>query len=341
MYHRILKGATSLAYLLLIALTWRWFKGETHWNLALGAALVSGFWLVLTVAQMHRLLKTYFDVLSRLAVLVPLTLGLVLSGLAIALFDSLAPQLVASGELLAWLGVYLLYRRNRRLYKTQGHGPLPKGCWVNPDPSVIAPGDLVLTSGRIASTIQESVGHGEIGVRLADGRMGLLSSYMEKGTVLNDLSRVVGKWRGNGTIYIVLKLRTPLTQEQSLRATEIAQQMLAANAAWRERENARRARLIGFLPLPAAWKSRLVARTRATGYDWPGLFIGHLHANRWTCIGACLELLHRLGVKTNHYGTGLLGIGTGLLDPIMPVRFLCDPAFRLVTLDDKKELSGA
>ncbi|MBY0357535.1 MAG: hypothetical protein K2W82_05990 [Candidatus Obscuribacterales bacterium] len=37
-----------------------------------------------------------------------------------------------------------------------------------------------------------------------------------------------------------------------------------------------------------------------------------------------------MGVKTNSYGTGLLGFGTTLFDPIMPVRFLSDPAFQLL-----------
>ncbi len=67
---------------------------------------------------------------------------------------------------------------------------------------------------------------------------------------------------------------------------------------------------------------------------------GRRAPSHWTCIGACLELYSRLGVKTHHYGTGLLGLGTGLLDPIMPVRFLSDPAFVLLTEEDKKAFQG-
>ena len=59
--------------------------------------------------------------------------------------------------------------------------------------------------------------------------------------------------------------------------------------------------------------------------------MGRLTQDRWTCIGACLELYRRLGVPTASYGTGLLGFGTTLFDPIMPVRFLSDPAFRLLS----------
>jgi hypothetical protein len=51
-----------------------------------------------------------------------------------------------------------------------------------------------------------------------------------------------------------------------------------------------------------------------------------LAQDRWTCIGACLDLYERLGVRTNPYGTGLLGFGTTLFDSIMSVRFLSDRA---------------
>ena len=65
--------------------------------------------------------------------------------------------------------------------------------------------------------------------------------------------------------------------------------------------------------------------------------MGRLVDHRWTCIGACLELYHRLGVRTNPYGTGLLGFGSTLFDPIMPVRFLSDPAFRLLDVPSQLE----
>jgi hypothetical protein len=43
----------------------------------------------------------------------------------------------------------------------------------------------------------------------------------------------------------------------------------------------------------------------------------------------------------NHYGTGLLGIGTGLLDPIQPQRFLNDPHFELLTEKHRLEHEGS
>ena len=39
-----------------------------------------------------------------------------------------------------------------------------------------------------------------------------------------------------------------------------------------------------------------LSATRSAGYDWIGLFMGRLAPQRWTCIGACLELYRRLGV---------------------------------------------
>jgi len=52
-------------------------------------------------------------------------------------------------------------------------------------------------------------------------------------------------------------------------------------------------------------------------------------------MGACLEVLNRVGVETHEYGTGLLGLGTGLLNPLMPIRLVRDPAYRLLRLSDK------
>ncbi len=66
--------------------------------------------------------------------------------------------------------------------------------------------------------------------------------------------------------------------------------------------------------------------------------MGRTCENRWTCIGSALVLYHKLGVRTNPYGTGLLGFGTSILDPILPVRFLADPAFKLITIDEKATL---
>lgn len=341
MYYRVMKCAYSVAYLSIIWLTWRWFWGGLDWGFAFGCVAISGMWLVLTRLQMRHAFKTYFDTLSRLQVLIPAGIGLALSGLAICASQHLGLRALGALEFAWWGYIYWLYRRNRRQYINQGHGPLPKGTWVNPPLEAIQPGDLILTSGRIASTIQESVGHGEVAIRMPDGSMAAFSSYMAKGAVINDLAWLISRWLDKGEHYVVLRLSKPLSEEEVARAYQAARELVAINDAWRTTTNKRRAWLINRLPLPRSWRQWLIEKSRATGYDWPGLFVGNRATYKWTCIGACLELYHKLGIKTHHYGTGLLGLGTGLLDPIMPVRFLADPAFRLLTVAEKPALKPA
>jgi hypothetical protein len=118
--------------------------------------------------------------------------------------------------------------------------------------------------------------------------------------------------------------------------------MLAQNAAWRDRTQAARTRFINRLPLPASARGWLVKKLRVTGYDWVGLAIGQKHTNRWTCIGACNELMERVGYELSQaYGTGMLGFGTGLLDPIKPARMLSDRSLRMLTSADQAEYERA
>lgn len=333
MYYRLVKGATTLAYLSLILLTWLFMDGGLDWRLSLGCTAISGLWLILTRFQMGHLLKTYFDVLSRLELVIPLTIGASLAGLAVVLPHHPALRVVAGIELITWGYVYLSYQRNRRRYIVQGHGPVPAGTWISPPADVLQPGDLLLTSGRVAAHLHESVGHGEMVLLAPAGDKMAFSSYMAYGLVLNPLEDVTTATEQTGH-YIVLRPRMPWSQDQIRRAWQIAQDMLAANQGWKERVNGRRRKFIASLPLPRDWKERLTSIFQATGYDWLGLFMGRLTRDHWTCVGACLELYRRLGIKTNPYGTGLLGFGTTLFDPIMPVRFLSDPAFKLLKVDD-------
>lgn len=334
MYYRLVKGATTAAYLSLILLTWMFVDGGLDWRLSLGCDIVSGLWLCLTRLQLGHLLKTYFDVLSRLELTLPLSIGVALSGLALVLPHHPVLRVVAAMEVLCWLYIYLSYRENRRRYMVQGHGPVPAGTWVSPPASALESGDLLLTSGRVAARLHESVGHAEMVLLSPDGRMMAFSSYMAAGIVLNPLADVTTATEQHGH-YIVLRLRNALSPAAVKHAWEIAGEMRAANQAWRERMNRPRQRIINGLPLPSRWKQQLIRAVTATGYDWLGLFMGRLTKDHWTCVGACLELYRQLGIRTNPYGTGLLGLGTTLFDPIMPVRFLSDPALRLLTVEDK------
>lgn len=335
MRYRLVKSATSVIYFSLLYLTWLFFDGGLDIRFGLGAVIISGAWLIVTRMQIGHLLETYYDILSRLEVEIPLIMGMFLSGIAIfaALHESV--KVLAAIEFVAWVNIAITYRRNRQKYEKQGHGPLPKGCWLSPPAEALMAGDLMLTSGRVATNLHESVGHGEMVVEEPDGEMKSFSSYMKDGLVLNPLNAITHSSAVTG-YYIILRLRTPWTKEQKDRAAAIAHEMLLENAHWRDARNARRTKFIESLPLPKSWKDTLLVRTRASGYDWLGLFMGRLAKEHWTCIGACLELYRRLGITTNQYGTGLLGLGSTIFDPIMPVRFLSDPALRMLSTDDKK-----
>ena len=332
--YRLIKTAETAAYLGLLWLTWRYLAGEEPWRVAVGALVLSAGWLALTFVRTRHLLKTYFDVLSRLQFLVPAVLGILLSLFALLEGHAAPVRLVAAAELGGWLVLVLLYRRNRRRYVRQGHGPLPAGCWISPPAGTLRPGDLILTSGRVAAGLRESVGHGETVLRAPDGELESFSSYMDKGAVLHPVAEYASELRQHGH-YVVLRLRSELTHEQVRRAEEIARDMIEENRRWCEEVNRRRRRIIERLPLPRRRKDALASVFLSSGYDWLGLFMGRLAPHRWTCIGACLELYRRLGVPTNDYGTGLLGFGTSILDPIMPVRFLSDPAFRVLSIGDR------
>lgn len=338
MYFRLLKTASAFAYLFLIWLTWQFVQGDLGWSFSFGCALVSAAWLVLTRAKMHNLFQTYFDIFSRLKVCVPLTLGAVLAAASFATANSLWLHAFAAAALIGWGVIYALYRRNRRLYMTQGHGPLPEGTWICPPARVLIPGDLILTSGRIATQLHESVGHGELVMIGAQGERLSFSSYMERGCVSNPLEDVAGAKQNHGH-YVVMRLVKPLTEAQVKLATLLMQVMLDQNVEYRRYASIHREKVISSLWLPAFAKNYLRKKFRVTGYDWMGLLTGRRAPDRWTCIGACLELYSRLGIKTHQYGTGLLGLGTGLFDPIMPVRFLADPAFRILTVKDQAEFS--
>lgn len=346
MFTRLTKTVQSLAYIALIYVSYKWIAGELDWNFSVACVSLSALWLGLTAHEMTALFRSYFDILSRAKVIIPLLFGITLGGLtmlaplhagegSLALlgvrFTTL--KLIGAFEILLWGALYLAYRRNKSKYQTQGHGPLPKGAWVSPDVHALEEGDLLLTSGRVARRLHETVGHGEVVVVL-DGKLCTWSSFMEKGAVVQDLKEVAESNLKYGH-YVAMRLTTPLDGGQKAIIKPLIEIMLRQNAAWKESTIARRDAFFRKMRLPQALRKFIDNKIPVSGYDWWGLFTGRLAGDHWTCIGAVLELYARVGVKTNAYGTGLFGLGTGILDPIKPVRFLGDPAFRLLDQTDR------
>ena len=336
MYPRLKKCLHSGAYLMLIYVSYLYFTGgDAFYGISLTSLGLSALWLGLTYVDLRGLLRSYFDILSRIKVILPMTIGTVLAMAAMYVSQTL-PILIAGGLVIAgWATVYGLYRRNADRYRKQGHGPLPIGTWVNPDCEALQVGDLILTSGRIAKRLRETVGHGEIVVEV-DGKLCTFTSFMEKGALVQDLREVTDRNFKYGH-YIAMRLRKPLDERQKQLIPDLVAIMLEQNAAWKAAKRAQRDSLLDKLHAPSAVRRLIEKVVPVSGYDWMGLFTGRVSRGRWTCIGACLELLGRIGVDTREYGTGLLGLGTGLFDPIMPVRFLDDPAFRLLSEKDRPQ----
>ena len=328
-YYAFTKAANTVGYFAMLYLTWRFLTGHLDWQLANGCVVISACWLILTRIKADHLLQTYFDILSRMEMQLPVVTGFCLS--AAALFSRAHPfdRYAAVAEIFGWIYIYWVYRVNQHKFKKQGFGPVPLNTWVSPPASALEAGDLILTSGNIAKQLHESVGHAEMVVEMPDGQLSLFSSYMDKGTRIHPLTDLTGPgYKGH---YVGLRLKAPWSAEQKVQATQIAEEMVETNRSWAAKENIKLDKVLNALPLPAGWKATLKDKLHVSGYDWFGTFMGRVAQDRWTCIGACIELYRRMGVPLNYYGTGLLGFGTTLFDPILPVRFLSDPALVLIT----------
>jgi hypothetical protein len=338
-YYGVIKAANTIGYLALVYLTFRFWLHRHDWQVSIGCVIISACWLILTRIKIDHLLQTYFDILSRIEMQIPVVVGIIMSFVAIFAHGNPYIHFCAITEIFGWFYIYTKYRANLRKFEKQGHGPLPRGTWLSPPADIMRPGDLILTSGNVAKQLHESVGHAETVLKMADGTLQLFSCYMEKGAFIHDMESLTERHEHGE--YIVLHLRESWSDEQQKRATKIAEEMIAINKIWAARRNKEQQRVINALPLPESAKVKLEEAVHATGYDWFGTFMGRVAPDRWTCIGACLALYKQMGVQTNHYGTGLLGFGTTIFDPIMPVRFLADPAFELVKASEQRQAEPA
>lgn len=322
------------------------------------AVAAGGFWLVLTAVTWGNLILSYADRMTRFRIAIPASIGALLAAAAFfgTIFGAEYPGYtlvlaVSFVEIALWSVLVVLEERTRRRFVQKGYGLMPVDAWINPPASALQEGDIILTSGRIARRTKNTVGHMELVLKRVDdkGQHVAFSSYMENGLVLHTL-RALCRSEAKNSFYIAMRPRTPFTAEQNQQAMALVDEMLVANMSWTEAETLRRTALVERL-LPSwmdrltvvgrfvpAMRQGLLARYLPTGYDWMGLYTGRSFANRWTCMGACLEVLRKVGVPTRAYGTGLLGLGTGLFNPLMPVRFLAEPSYRLLTKADEQAL---
>lgn len=329
---RFWKSAKAIANVFMIFMTWRWYEHGLGLEFGLSCLVLSTMWLVLSFAQMRHLMRSYATILSRLQLLVPMWLGFALNFMAYFSTAELLVQGAAGAGLMAWGYVYWRYRQDKKKFFAQGYGVLPQGIMVNPPAQMLPPGSILLMTG-IPEYIGEAVGHGEIVIPDGDKKWAF-STYMKFGVVMNPLEEVLSR-RARRGITVALAPVTPWTEEQCKMSLMVAKGMLRQNKEWVVRERAKQSRLFDRLHLPQFARALGGKLWPITGYDWFGLVLGRTKMGRYTCVGSVQELLWRMGITLDRYfGTGLLGLGTTVLDPIMPARFFDLKCYRMVTEAD-------
>lgn len=362
MLARVTKFCTTASTAALFYLLFCLITGNLHTGFATGCVLISGIWLVVTSLNFERLLETYCSWISRLQVQVPLVLGLSLNlaafcaaGYAYSNGDLKLDSgwrwllAVAAAEMVLWSLVYWKFCQNKKLYERQKHGPLPAKVWINPDRSVMTPGTFMLTAGDLfAPKMHDAVDHAELVINdpaKPKTRYEALSSWIAHGTVINHLRRITMGVREKDSFWIALRPVTPFTEEEQQVLFDIAHQMKQENVDCISKWQPRIDWFIGMMPLPREWKDKIKARLQWDGYDYLGVIVGLRRKHTWTCFGSTLEAYFRLCKEMErrgrprkflrHYGSGALGIGTGIFDPLVVVRLLDEPELHLFSLDDK------
>jgi hypothetical protein len=315
-----------------------------------GALIISGIWIGLTAANFGRLLHTYWSLMSRLQVRIPVVVGVLVSAGAIATSHG-SPLVIclAIAELIGWALIYRRYRRNKALFEKMGHGFLPARVYLNPERELMPPGSFLLSAGDLfAPRLHSSVDHAELVIRnntKKKTRIEALSAWIAYGTVIHLLRQITTGVRQKNGFYIGLIPKTPLTDEESDVLFTVATEMKAENEATRALWQPRIDWFISVMPLPREWKNWLTTKLQWDGYDYLGLLTGHRRKHCWTCFGATLEAWDRMcdemekrgrpRARLRRYGIGLLGLGTGLFDPLMVVRIMDDPELHLLNEDDQ------
>ncbi|HEY9778378.1 MAG TPA: hypothetical protein V6C81_31740 [Planktothrix sp.] len=347
---------TGIATLTWVAALVLFLTGHVHFDAGLVSAILSSSLAVAMFIRRNDLLLNYAAPLERIQLRVCLTAGPALAVASIVIAGLSPVSIIGALCLVFWVMLYIEYRSNKADFVRVKSGLVFKNAWPSPYMEAVRPGDLLVTEGIIGPKVGMVVDHGELALRDESGEMVSFSSWWEKGSVFSPLARVTKGSQKNGPFFVARptvdqKSKTGLTEAQTKRLYEIAQEMYADNHEWTEQETVRRTSLIKSLWLPGKLKEKLLKKVLPDGYDWFGLAIGHRRKHSWTCIGACVEAYARLideekkagrpVPKTRKYGIGLFGLGTGFADPIAPIKVMTDPAMRLLDLNDKAEFEAA
>lgn len=335
MLYRLQKFFVSSTHVALIVLLGFTICGKSPISASLSFALLSAVWMALTLVQAKELLSRYEDRLMRRQVQVPMWLGLILCALALMIYPNLASFLVSAFSLGGWWLIGRWYAQTGEDYVQVGAGYLRKDVWLNPPADVIPEFALVATDGRMARRAKNSVGHSEFVVRDPKGKLWVASSYIEKGVVLHTLRAFIKTEQKNKENYIVLVPTVTPTPAQSARGWQLAQETETNNKKWRDEENESRKWWFTLFFVPARLSALLLAKAMSTGYDAIGKWWGLKRANRYTCMAHNLLIAEEVGLPVGEYGTGAFGI-LGEANPLLPIRFLKDSAWRVLTTADQE-----
>lgn len=327
--NRLRKLTTFFSVALSLGLIWLYaFESTPGIGLADFCLVLSAVAMAATFVQYSCLLRGYGSVLYRLQTIAALIWGTGLSVFAIVAATNQTVLAASAISLVAWLYAIWRFRVQKAKFINVGSGPLRADVWVNPPGDALTAGDVICTSGRVATWLHQSTGHTE-NVIPYDGRLQLFSSWFETGPCINEVARICKPSDRNH--YVVLRRRVALTADQMHRMEDEAKSMLAANKTFIARKKAQRERM-------PRWLANFLDRKfPATGYDWVGAYSGRIARDRWTCTGIHLTLMRRVGIATPRLGIGLFGFGTGLFDILNTEDLASDRGLRYLTLADKAE----
>jgi hypothetical protein len=325
---------TFLAHAAFFAACWHYAMHGLGGQPGRASLIVSAIFTGTIGLQFIYLLRTYANVFSRVLFHEGLFLAVPLAIVSLLIGPDPVIRVLATASIAGWGWMYWVWRKRAAIFVKQGCGPVPAYVWVSPDADAIRVGDVILTSGRMAALLHQSIGHVEVAIMM-DGELVLFSAWFETGACVNPVVRICKPSERNH--YIVRRPRVPWTPLQIATVELVAKSMLVQNRLCAERIKAKREKL------PAVVRHPLDRYFPATGYDWLSMYNGKRRRDCWSCIGIYLELMHRAGIDigAESLGAGVAGANTGWFDVLNAEDLRNLKALRDLTLTDKAEHEAA